>query len=165
MSQQTTAVTKSADRRLVDAPLLLWLWITLCLATLTLWLPAYWPVGAFETSLFLLAAVTLLGNRQIGSGTRFPLFVFGFIVLWGCLQLVSGRTVNRFATERATVQWMTWLAFYYAAVCQLGNPRIAQRLRTVMVWFGSGFAIEAILQAYLSPGDALVCFPLAIMNM
>ncbi len=143
----------------MDAPLLRWLWISLCLATLTLWLPAYWPVGVFETSVFLLAAVTLTGNRQVERETRFPLFVFGFIVLWGCLQLVSGRTVNRFATERATVQWMTWLALYYVAVCQLGNPRIAQRLRTVMVWFGCGLALEAVLQAYLSPGDAFGLFP------
>ena len=126
----------------------------------------HWPVGVFDTSVFLLAAVTLTGNRQVEPGTCFPLFVFGFIVLWGCLQLVSGRTVNRFATERATMQWMTWLAFYYVAVCQLGNPRIAQRLRTVMVWFGCGGSpLRPFYRRISLRGTLSVCFPLAIMNM
>ena len=46
-----------------NASLALLLVITLCLATLTLWIPAYWPVALFEISVFLIAGKPLsLGN-------------------------------------------------------------------------------------------------------
>ncbi len=91
-----------------DASLLLSFVLALCLATLTLWIPAYWPVALFEICTFLIAGVALVLGRVPARGTYFPLFALGFIVLWGCFQLITGFTVDRFATERATLQWMTW---------------------------------------------------------
>ena len=98
-----------------NASLALLLVITLCLATLTLWIPAYWPVALFEISAFLIAAIAIVVRRPPADGTYFPLLVLSFIVLWGCYQLVTGHTVDRFATERATVQWMTWASSAYSA--------------------------------------------------
>src|ERR1700733_13686317 len=95
-----------------NALLLLSLVLALCLATLTLWIPAYWPVALFEISVFLIAGIALIGGRVPANGTYFPLFLLGFIALWGCFQLVTGSTIDRFATERATLQWMTWAAVY-----------------------------------------------------
>jgi O-antigen ligase len=92
-------------------------------------------------------------------GTHYPLFSLSFIVLWGCVQLITGRTVNRFLTERAVLQWMTWAAVYYIGVSTLKDETIARLLRSVIVWFGFAVAIEAILQAYLSPGNAYGVFP------
>ena len=42
----------------IDAWLVLSLLLTLFLATLTLWIPAYWPVALFEISAFLIAGNT-----------------------------------------------------------------------------------------------------------
>lgn len=132
---------------------------TLFLATLTLWIPAYLPVALFEVSVFLIAGVAIALRGVPATGASFPLFALSFIVLWGALQLLTGRTVNRFATERATLQWMTWAAFYYVGVSTLKHETLARLVRTAVIWFGSALAVEAILQAYLSPGTVFGLFP------
>jgi hypothetical protein len=133
--------------------------LALCLATLTLWISAYWPVAAFEVSTFLLAGIAVVLGRTPARGTYFPLLVLGFIILWGCFQLITGFTIDRFATERATLQWMTWAAVYYIGVSNLHDESLAKRLRMGIVWFGLAVSVEAILQAYLSPGKVYGLFP------
>jgi O-antigen ligase len=141
------------------SPLPLLLVVSLFLATLTLWTPAYWPVALFEISVFLIAGMALIGGRAPAKGTYFPLFALSFIVLWGCLQLVTGSTINRFATERAILQWITWAAVYYIGVSTAAEKTVARLLRAGVVWFAFAVAVEAILQAYLSPGKAFGLFP------
>jgi O-antigen ligase len=133
--------------------------IVLCLATLSLFVTAWWPVALFEIATFLLAGLCLVVNGKVRSGASFPLWVLSFIVLWGCLQMVTGSTVSRFATERAMLMWMTWLAVYYVGVSTLRDESSARALRTGIVWFAFAVAIEAILQAYLSPGIVFGLFP------
>ena len=133
--------------------------LALFMATLTLWIPAYWPVAFFEISVLLVAGVAVVMGGVPGPGTQWPLLVLGFIVLWGCFQLITDVTVNRFATERATLQWMTWAAVYYAGVSLLKEEGMAKSMRTAMVWFGFAVSVEAILQAYLSPGKVYGLFP------
>jgi hypothetical protein len=87
------------------------------------------------------------------------LFALSFIALWGCFQLLAGHTVNRFATERATLQWMAWVAVYYAGASTLKKESVANFVRIGIVWFGFAVTLEAILQAYLSPGQVFGLFP------
>jgi O-Antigen ligase len=133
--------------------------LALCLATLTLWISAYWPVALFEICTFLIAGLALVLGRVPARRTYLPLFALGFIVLWGCFQLITGLTIDRFATERATLQWMTWAAVYYIGVSTLHDERLSKRLRSGIVWFGFAVSVEAILQAYLSPGKVYGLFP------
>jgi O-antigen ligase len=142
-----------------DALLPLLFVLSLFLATLTLWIPAYWPVASFEISTFFIAGVALVTGRTPARGTYLPLCALGFIVLWGCFQLIAGLTIQRFATERATLHWMTWAAVYYIGVSTLNEENVAKLLRTSIAWFGFAVAIEAILQAYLSPGKVFGFFP------
>jgi O-antigen ligase len=142
-----------------DALLPLSFVLALCLATLTLWISAYWPVAVFELSTFLIAGIALVRGRVPARGTYFPLLALGFIVLWGCFQLITGLTIERFATERATLQWMTWAAVYYIGVSTPHDESLGKRLRTGIVWFGFAVSVEAILQAYLSPGKVYGLFP------
>jgi O-antigen ligase len=98
-------------------------------------------------------------GRAPASAAYFPLFALSFIVLWGCTQLLTGWTINRFATERTTLQWMTWAAVYYIGISTLHAENLGKLLRTGIVWFGFALSIEAILQAYLSPGRVYGLFP------
>jgi O-antigen ligase len=54
---------------------------------------------------------------------------------------------------------MTWAAVYYVGVSIPQNENVARRLQTVIVWFAFAVSVEAILQAYLSPGNAYGLFP------
>jgi O-antigen ligase len=132
--------------------------LALFLATLTLWVPLYWPVAAFEIAVFLLAGVAIVRARQPETNTSFPLIILSAIVLWGCLQLLTGSSINRFETERATLQWMTWSAVYYLGVSTLKEESQGRLIRIAIVWFGLAIAVEAILQTYLSPGKVFGIF-------
>jgi O-antigen ligase len=90
--------------------------------------------------------------------TGFPLIILSAIVLWGCLQLLTGTSINRFETQRATLQWMTWAAVYYLGVSTLKEESQGGLIRIAIVWFGLAIAVEAILQAYLSPGKVFGIF-------
>jgi hypothetical protein len=141
------------------SPLAIFLLVALFAGTLTLWIPAYWPVALFETAVLAVAGLLVMRRMQPAAETRIPLYTLGFVVAWGCFQLITGLTTNRFATERATVQWLTWAALYYAGVCLLQQDTVARQMRTVMVWFGLAVAVESILQAYLTPGKVYGLFP------
>jgi O-antigen ligase len=132
--------------------------VALFLATLTLWVPSYWPVAAFEIAVFVLAGVAIVRARQPEMNTGLPLIILSAIVLWGCLQLLTGSSINRFETERATLQWMTWAAVYYLGVSTLKEESQGRLIRIAMVWFGLAISVEAILQAYLSPGRVFGLF-------
>ena len=132
--------------------------LALFLATLTLWVPAYWPVAAFEIAVFLLAGVAIVLAMQPAANAGFPLIILSAIVLWGCLQLLTGSSINRFETERASVQWMTWAAVYYLGISTLKEESQGRLVRMAMVWFGLAISVEAILQAYLSPGRVFGLF-------
>jgi hypothetical protein len=73
-----------------SSPLPLLLMTALFLATLTLWVSAYWPVGLFEIAVFMIAGTALVLRKTPPEGTGYPLFALGFVVLWGCFQLCSG---------------------------------------------------------------------------
>ena len=113
----------------------------------------------FEIAALALAGYCLFRSREVPAGTWFPLLVLGFIVLWGCLQLITGSTVSRFATTRALLMWMTWVAVYYVGIATLHDERSARIIRTGIVWFGFAVATEAILQNYVSPGLVFGLFP------
>src|ERR1700760_1533496 len=104
--------------------------LILCLATLTLWIPAYWPVGVFESTVFAIAGVALLQARFPTPALRFPLYMFGSIVAWGCLQWILGRTVDRFATEQAILKWMAFAAVYYVGAISFQDDDLSRRVRT-----------------------------------
>jgi hypothetical protein len=147
-----------------NARLALLLVLALCLATLTLWVPAYLPVGLFEMAVFIIAGTTLVFRREPPRETWHPLFALSFVCLWGCFQLIIGRSIDSFETQRATLQWMTWIAVYYIGASTLREKGLAHLVRIVMVWFGFAVAIEAILQAYLSPGKVIGIFPTGYQN-
>jgi hypothetical protein len=107
----------------------------------------------------MIAGTALVLRKAPPGGTYYPLFALCFIVIWGCFQLITGRSIDPFETQRATLQWMTWAAVYYIGVSTLKEKGLGHLVRTAMVWFGFAVAVEAILQAYLSPGKVIGIFP------
>jgi O-antigen ligase len=125
--------------------------VILAVATLTLWIPAYWATAAFESSVYALAAVALAMGRRPLPNTVLPIIVLGFITLLGCLQLLTGWSQVRWETEAAIWKWVTWLAVYFLGVLLFADREFSRKVRAGLVWFGFALATEAILQAFLSP--------------
>ncbi len=110
--------------------------------------PAYWPVALFEISIFLIAGIAMLLGRVPARGTCFPLFTLSFIVLWGCFQLIAGFTIDRFATERATLQWMTWAAVYYIGVSTLKDESWASYCERVSCGLALQFRLKRFFRHF-----------------
>jgi O-antigen ligase len=73
---------------------------------------------------------------------------------WGVIQLAVGSTIWRFATWKATLQWFSYAALFFAAL-QIGVLRSYLR---VAVWFGGAFSICALAR-YLTwdrPGEPVM---------
>lgn len=133
------------------------------IAILTLWIQAFWPVALFEIISFLIAfaALFLSNKKKALCHTLFPLLVLGWIVLWGCIQLITGWTSVRFETINAIWKWLTWFAVYYAGISIFTDIRTSERFRLWLVWFSFAVAIEAILQAFITPDKIFGIFPAA----
>jgi O-antigen ligase len=135
--------------------------INFCLAIMTLWVQAFWPVALFEIGSFALAAALIVCGKKPAPQACLPLFVLGFVVLWGCIQLTAGWTIIRFETINSLGKWLTWLAIYYVSLCTLNRRGLSEAFQHGIVWFGSIVALEAILQAFLSPNKIFGLFPAA----
>jgi O-antigen ligase len=134
-----------------DAMAAILLVVILALATLTLWVPAYWATGAFESCVFALAAAALAMGRRPPPNGVLPIAVLGFISLWGCMQLLTGWSQVHSETAAAIWKWVTWLAVYSLGVSLFADREFSRKVRVGLVWFGFALATEAILQAFLSP--------------
>ena len=128
-------------------------------AILTLWVPALWPVAVFEIGIFALAAVALLRARHHPPAFAWPLVPLSFAVLWGLIQLLTGRTVYAFDTANAIVAWLAFLAVFFLGLSLFHSPAIARWFRSAMLWFGFLVSILAILQSFTSAGRVFWLFP------
>lgn len=128
-------------------------------AILTLWVPALWPVGVFEIGIYALAAVAVLRARRRLPPFSWPLVPLSFAVLWGLLQLLTGRTVYAFDTRNATVQWTAFLAVFFLGLSLFRSAAVAHWFRSAMLWFGFLVSVLATLQTFTSGGRVFWLFP------
>jgi O-antigen ligase len=124
---------------------------------LTLWVPGYWAVAVFETSMLTLGMAVVI--RRHPPRLVYPLAPLMFAVFWGVLQLVTGRTVSRFETRIALAQWTTLLAVVMVGVALFEDPRVHRWFRSAMLWFGFLVAILAVLQNFTAGGKVFWIYP------
>ncbi len=127
---------------------------------LVAWAPGVWAVSVPEAGILLLTLIWLC-ERLGGWGIwrrNWLLWPVGSIALWGPLQLASGATVYGFATWNATLLWATNGLFFWIALQCLGSSRNRQMLLSILLAFGCGLAIVAILQYYTAPAKAFWLF-------
>jgi O-antigen ligase len=161
VSPNTDIAPEGLQDRRSDEVLVWLLALNLGIATLTLWVQAYWPVALFEVGAFFLAATALLYKKRPAQDTYFPLLALAFIAAWGTVQFLTGWSVVRFETMNAVWKWTSWLAVYYVAASTIRNTSLSERLRLSISWFGFAVAAEAILQAFLSSDRIFGVFPAA----
>jgi hypothetical protein len=131
----------------------------MCFGILTLWVPQYWPVTILQITIFALASLTVWRERVYPPYFAYPLVPLTFAACWGLVQLAAGRTEYAYETQKATVQWTTFLAVFLIGMCLFRNEGVRCWFRTRMLWFGFLIAILAILQSSTSGGKVFWIFP------
>lgn len=128
-------------------------------AILTLWVPALWPVAVFEIGICALASVAVLRARRDPPPFSWPLVPLSFGVLWGLLQLLTGRTVYAFDTGNAIVQWTVFLGVFFLGLSMFRSAAVGHWFRSAMLWFGFLVSVLATLQTFTSGGRVFWLFP------
>jgi hypothetical protein len=127
-------------------------------AILTLWVPAYWPVTVFQVGIFALAGIAVLRSRLSRPPFGWPLIPLSFAVLWGLVQLLTGRTVYAFDTQLAVARWATFLCAFIAAISLFREDTDRQWFRSAITWFAFLVAILATVQTFTSRGRVFWTF-------
>ncbi len=143
---------------------------------LTLWVERQWAVSAVQVGIYLLAAAWLAGVALGGFELRVHslLAPFAGAAALGCVQLVLGTTIYRWATGVAVLDWFTRLSVVFG-VLQVAGPvpavaershrsdraRPPERLLKAAVWFGCAIAILAVLQSLTTPDRVFWLFEIA----
>jgi len=79
--------------------------------------------------------------------------------LWGLLQLATHRTVYRWGTWNAVLNWTTWLALFFLALqlCQRSAAR--HWFLRFALYFGFGLSVLSTIQMFTSGGKIFWLFP------
>ena len=125
---------------------------------LTLWVPGYWAVTVFQVGMFTLAAVVVWRARLTSPVFAWPLVPLSIAVLWGLFQALTGRTAYAVDTNRAVLQWATFLCVFLIGLSVFRDDAARCWFRLAILWFASVLALLATLQTFTSNGKIFWLF-------
>lgn len=127
-------------------------------AILTLWVPGYWPVTAFQLGVFALAGIAVWRARLAPPRFVWPLIPLSFAVLWGLFQLLTGRTAYAFDTRLAVLRWATFLSVFVVGLSLFREDAVRRWFRSAILWFAFLTAVLATVQTFTSQGKVFWFF-------
>lgn len=137
------------------------LFLLLAFGTLTIWMPARWPLSVVESGAALLAALlairAALAGRRLETG--FVLVPAGVAAAFGLVSLASGLTVCRHDTTSATLYWAAALAILFAGLQLFSDPALRGRFLIAFWWFAVALAAWAVLSRHTAEGKFLWLAP------
>ena len=132
--------------------------VLLAFGILTLWVPAEWPVAAFEVGIFILTSWAVFRSHRKPPIFAYPLLPLAAAVAVGAAQLATGRTIYAFDTKQAVVRWATFLCVFLVATAAFRDERHLRWFRGAMVWFAAAIALLAVLQTFTGEGQIFWLF-------
>lgn len=127
---------------------------------LTIWIDARWAWALAQCAVFLWMGAWCAGQLRYPGPVRGSLWLLPLCAapVWGLLQLAAGRTVYRWGTWNAVLDWTTWLALFFLAL-QIFEPQARRWFLRFTVYFGGGLSVLATVQMYTSGGRFFWIFP------
>lgn len=130
------------------------LMLVLVFSVLTVWTHERWALSTNQVAIFCLAIGAAFRSTFLGAGwpanwLQLPLFA---TVLWGLIQLQADRSVYRFATWSAVLDWLTVALTFVIGLQAFEDGRTAHRFRRLAIYFGALLALVAILQLFSAEG-------------
>jgi O-antigen ligase len=127
---------------------------------LTMWVTERWSVSLLEAGVLALAAVWsgLMVFRPDQVRGSFALVPLAGAVSIGVVQLMTGHTVNRWATWNAVLLWTVYLAAFFVALQVCSTPNLLVTFRRALLYFAFGLSVVSVLQFFTSPGKVYWLF-------
>ena len=130
-------------------------------AILTIWIPQRWAWGLAQFTVAISIGVWAAGQLRRPSPVRGSLWLAPLCTapVWGLLQLATGRTVYRWGTWNAVLNWTTWLALFFLALQLFERSAARHWFLRFAVYFGAGLSVLATVQMFTSGGKIFWLFP------
>ena len=121
---------------------------------LTIWVTERWSVSLLEAGVLALAALWsgLMVFRPDQVRGSFALVPLAGAVSIGAVQLLTGHTVNRWATWNAVLLWTTYLAAFFVALQVCASPERLRTFQRALLYFAFGLSVVSVLQFFTSHG-------------
>ena len=129
-------------------------------AILTIWVTDHWTFGFAEAGVLALGvawAIRIILRPYSLSGGLVLIPLAGTVVI-GLVQLMTAHTVNRWETWNAVLRWLVYLTacFLTSQICS--SAIVLRSFRRVLLYFGFGLSMVAVLQFFTSPGTVFWLF-------
>jgi O-antigen ligase len=130
-------------------------------AILTIWIDQRWAWGAAQCAVFVSLAVWAAGQLRHPSPIRGSLWLapLSAAPVWALLQLATQRTVYRWGTWNAALNWATWLALFFLALQLFERSAARHWFLRFALYFGAGLAVLSTVQMFTSGGRIFWLFP------
>ena len=137
------------------------LFLLLAFGTLTIWIPARWPLSAVESGAALLAALLAIRAALAGRSleTAFVLAPAAAAAVFGLVAAGAGLTVYRHETAGATLYWAAALAILFGGLQLFSDPVLRDRFLAAFCWFAVVLAVWAVLSRPTAGGKFLWLAP------
>ena len=135
-------------------------------AILTIWIDGRWAWGVAQFAVFVLAAVWAAGQLRHPSAVRGSLWLAPLCAVpaWGLLQLAAHRTVYRWGTWNAVLNWATWVTLFFLALQIFQQPAARHWFLRFALYFGFGLSVLSTVQMFTSDGKIFWIFPSGYTN-
>jgi len=135
--------------------------VLLSYAILTIWVDGRWAWSLAQCAVFVSIAVWAAGQLRrpspvLGSWWLAPLCA---APVWGLLQFATHRTVYRFATWNAALNWATWLALFFLVLQIFQTSAARHWFLRFALYFGFALSILSTVQMFTSGGKIFWLFP------
>ena len=129
-------------------------------AILTIWVTERWSVSLLEAGVLALAAAWsgLMAVKPDQVRGSFALVPLAGAVSIGVAQLMTGHTVNRWATWNAVLLWTAYLGAFFVALQVCALPDRLATFRRALLYFAFGLSVISVLQFFTSPGKVYWLF-------
>ena len=130
-------------------------------AILTIWIDQRWAWSVAQFAVFVSLAVWAANQLRRPSPVRGSLWLAPLCAapVWGLLQLATHRTVYRWGTWNAALNWATWLALFFLALQLLQRSAARHWFLRFALYFGAGLSVFATVQMFTSGGKIFWLFP------
>lgn len=135
--------------------------LLLAYAVLTLWVPGRWAWGLFQFMVFAAAAGWAVRQTRSPQPVERSLWLvpLGAATVWGLAQLAAGRTVYRWETWNAALNWATWLTLFFLAMQVFRRSAVRHAFLRWTLYFGFALAVLSTAQMFTSGGKVFWVFP------